>query len=231
MAQKPRSSSRPPPRSEEPEDSFVAWTLKATTWLKTHRSLLTGILVLLALGAAGGVYYRNYQNNLTATAATELESIHQSFGLGDPQTIESDLNRFLSTFGGTPMAAEARLLLGQLYLDAGRRREALSILEPAGEDPDGPMAIQAAFLLAAAYEEQARWNDAERSYLRIAKASDLNFQRRAAWANAARIRTREGDSPGAVELYEELIASFEEGDPAQNPYRMRLAELQTALAR
>jgi hypothetical protein len=88
-----------------------------------------------------------------------------------------------------------------------------------------PIGVQAAFLMAAAYEESGQTEEAEQLLIRIANASDLMFQIREALAGAARIRTNAGNLSGAAELYEEVLSSMEEGDPERGFWEMRLAEV------
>ena len=61
-------------------------------------------------------------------------------------------------------------------------------------------------------------------FLRISNTAELTFQIREAISGAARIRTNQGNFSGAVELYEEVLATMEVEDPERNYWEMRLAE-------
>jgi tetratricopeptide (TPR) repeat protein len=99
---------------------------------------------------------------------------------------------------------------------------------PLGESPRGPLEMQAATLLAAAYEQDGQAGEAEEIYLTIADRSDLDFQVRDALAAAARIRTERGDAEGALELYDRVIESLEEGAPERGLFEMRIEEIRSA---
>ena len=231
MTKPPHSSSRRPSTDDGPDDAFVSSIFKASGWIRSHRRPVIGAAVAAALAVVAVIYYANYRKTLAVEASFRLESVYQTAAWGDPAEAESGLIQFLSEFDGTPLATEARVLLGQIYVESGRFTEALSILEVDGRTPKSPMSFPAAFLLATAYEAKDRWEDAEETYLRIAARSDLAYERRDALAHAARVRTQEGNLRGAFELYETIVSSFEEGDPEAGLYRMRLAEVEAALSR
>jgi thioredoxin-like negative regulator of GroEL len=138
------------------------------------------------------------------------------------------LGTFLERFAGSAYEAEARLLLGELYLQDGSPQQAQAVLNPLGSSPRQPIEFQAAALLAAALEEDRQWSEAEDVYMAIANRSDLDFQVRNALAAAARIRNAQGDPQGAVTLYQRLVDSLEEGDPRRGLFEMRMQEIRSA---
>jgi predicted negative regulator of RcsB-dependent stress response len=215
-------------RQEEPDDVFVANVLHFGKWAEAHQQILTvvGVLIVLAVGAF--LYIRSYRTNLTAQAAGELEQVYQSVSINDLEGARTQLATFLDRFGGTPYEAEARLLLGELYLRDGSPQQAEAVLRPLGESPREPIEFQGAALLAAALEEDHQWTEAEDLYLRIADRSDLDFQVRDALAAAARIRRDQGDPQGAVALYRRLLDGLDEGDPQRGLYEMRIEEIETS---
>ena len=84
-------------------------------------------------------------------------------------------------------------------------------------------------MLAAAQEANKQPEQAERTYLRLADNAVFDFQKREALDRAARLRLDRGNAAGAAQLYERIIATFDEDDP-QNAveravYQMRLAEI------
>lgn len=213
---------------EEADDAFVANVLHAGKWAETHQQLLTVAAVIVLLAAGALLYFRNYRANLTAQAATELEQVYQSVSIDDLEGARTQLTTFLDRFAGTPYEAEARLLLGELYLRDGSPQQAEAVLRPLGESPREPIEFQAAALLGAALEEDRQWTEAEDVYLRIADRSDLDFQVRDALAAAARIRRAQGDAQGAVALYQRLLDRLDDGDPQRGLYEMRIEEIESA---
>ncbi|MEM7417380.1 MAG: tetratricopeptide repeat protein [Gemmatimonadota bacterium] len=211
--------------NQDAEDAFIARVLDFSNWAQGNQQLLTVLTVVVAIFVAGGLYFRSYRAQLGNQAAQQLEVIHQSISLADTEGAKIDLATFLDRFGGTAFEGEARLMLGQLYLDSSDPQQALAVLEPIGASPSSPVDFQAATLLAAAYEQEERWGEAEEVYLRIADRSDLSFQVRDARAAAARIRAAQGDGAGAIELYEEVLGELEDNAPERGQFEMRIEEI------
>ena len=88
-----------------------------------------------------------------------------------------------------------------------------------------PLGPQIGNLLARAYEQQGRFEEAEAEYMAIAADAPLGFQRREALVDAARVRSRLGNHAGAAELYRQVLGALEEADTdLRGLYEMRLAE-------
>ncbi len=229
MAQKhPRSRRTRKQSADDGEDAFIASILDFSNWAKGNQQVLTVAAVVAAILVAGGLYYNSYRSQLTNQATEQLETIYQSVAISDIEGAKVDLATFLDRFGGTPYEAEARLLLGELYLESGEPQQAMAVLEPLGSSPRAAIELQGAGLLAAAYEQEERWGEAEEAYLRIADRSELDFQIRDALAAAARIRAEHLDNPeGAVELYEEVLAELDENAPQRGLFEMRIQEIRS----
>ncbi len=231
MAQRhPRSRRTRKQSADDGEDAFLASILDFSNWAKENQQLLTVVGVVGAILIAGVLYYASYKSQLTEQAAEQMETIYQSVSISDVEGAKVDLATFLDRFGGTPYEGEARLLLGELYLETGEPQQALAVLEPLGSSPRAAIELQGAALLAAAYEQEERWQEAEEVYLTIAERSELDFQIRDALAAAARIRSEELDDPeGAISpLYQEVLAQLEENSPERGRYEMRIQELRSA---
>ena len=227
MSQRHPGSRRTQQQSrQEPDDVFIAKVLHFGKWAEANQQLLTVLAVVLAIVFAGMVYYRNYRQSLLAQASQQLEIVYQTASIQDFQGARDELVTFLERFSGTPHEGEARLLLGDLYLRDGSPEQALAVLGPMGDSPREPLEFQAAALLAAAYEEDRRWDEAEETYLAIAQRSELGFQVRDALAAAARIRASQGDPSGAIELYQRALDQLEEGEIGRAAFEMRIAELE-----
>jgi len=206
------------------EDAFVEKVLQITAWSREHRQLIITSVVFLAIAIASVAYYVNYRTVARNRAVDELEDIQQTIGLGDPESSIGRLNSYIARFGDSPYVLEARLLLGQIHLEAARPDEAIAALGPAARALTEPVGVQATFLLATAYEQAQRPEDAENLYLRIGDATSLDFQVEDALGGAARIRAARGDYAGAAQLYQRILGTLEEGDPVYGLYQMRLAE-------
>jgi len=219
------SSRNKPEGKKEAEDIFVEKILETSKWAKANSQLLVVAVVAVVILIAGSVYYRNWQAAQTERAVLQLEQVQQSVAFGDRQVAKTSLYQFIDAFSGTAYELEARLLLGQLLLEESNPEEAIEALAPAVKEMNSePIGIQAAFLMAAAYEEAGRAEEAERMFLRISNTAELTFQIREAISGAARIRTALGNFSGAAELYEEVISTMESNDPERTYWEMRLAE-------
>ena len=211
--------------SRDQDDAFVAGVIDFSEWARTHRQALTLIGVAVGLLVTGGIYYLNFQRSLTIQAVNRLESIHQTISISAFEDAKAQLSTFLDSFEGTDQAREAVVLLGRLHLESGDAPVAINVLERADLGFRDPIGIQANSLVARAYENQGRWPEAEDTYLEVADRADFDFQIRAALDSAARARRRQQDHVGAAELYERILATFEEDDPAKGLYELRLAEV------
>ncbi len=215
-------------RGDDPDDVFLSKVLHVGEWTRANQQLLTVLGVVAVIVVAGIVYYRNYREALVQQAAQQLEAVHESIAIQDHEGAKSALVTFLERFDGTGYEGEARLLLGDLYLQSDDPQQAQVVLEPLGSSPRDPIEFQGAALLGAAYEQESLWSEAEAIYLRIADRSELDFQVRDALASAARIRGDQGDASGAIELYERVLSNMEENAADRGQFEMRIQELKTA---
>lgn len=229
MAQRHPTSSRRPNqkrRDEEAEDAFVATVYEASTWAQRNR-LTVGVLIVVAVVAIVGLYsYMDYRTRLNEQAVVQLEQIQQTVSMGDGEQARADLSQFLSRFGGTPHAGEARLLLGEQYLRSDQPMEAVRVLDEAGISLRHPMGVQIETLKARAFEAAGDFGTAEEVYLEVANAAEMDFQRTGALGAAARLRETRGDWAGAAELYERILEGLERGDPQRGRFEMLLAEVE-----
>ena len=131
----------------------------------------------------------------------------------------------MEQFEGTDQAREAVILLGRLHLEAGDAAVAIAVLERADLGFSDPIGIQANSLLARAYENQGRWPEAEATFLEVADQATFDFEIRRALESAARARRRQQNHEGAAELYERILTTFDDDDPAKGVYELRLAEV------
>jgi predicted negative regulator of RcsB-dependent stress response len=222
------TSSRVPKPEPQPDDRFILAIERISFWARQNsRVLLIGGVVLVILVLAG-IYYVDSQRRVEAEAAARLGEVHQTIMTGNVPLAIRDLQTYLATFGGTRAAREARLILADLLMDQERPADAIQALGRLHRDLDEPVGIAAAQLLAAAYEALDQQDQALETYRRIARDARFEFQRREALAAAARVAMETGQESLAVELYDRLVQTLEEGNPERMYYEMWRAE---ALAR
>ncbi|MGW8268550.1 MAG: YfgM family protein, partial [Longimicrobiales bacterium] len=219
------SSRRMREEKKEPEDAFVEKIVVVSNWAKKNTQALVIAGVAVVILVAGAIYVQRVRENRLQQAVAQLEQVQQAVAYGEREAAKASLNQYLATFEGTPYALEARLVLGQVYLEESNPEAAVETLAPAVREMDtAPVGLQAAFLLAAAYEDMGRPDEAERTFLRIANTADMTFQIREALAGAARIRSNQGDHAGAVELYEDVLRDMDENDQERSYWEMKLQE-------
>lgn len=222
------TSSRAPRPEPEPDDKFIFAVERVTIWARKHsRQLIIGGIVL-AVAILAGVYYLDSQRRVEAEAAARLSEVHQTIQTGNVPLAIRDLQTYLSTFGGTRSAREARLLLADLLLAQDRPEDAVQALGRLPRNLDEPLGLAAAQLLAAAHEALGQPDEALDIYQRIARSARFDFQRREALSAAARLAMETGRPDHAADLYARLVDTFEEGDPGRGYFEMWQAE---ALAR
>ena len=208
----------------DPDDVLLENTFVLSTWAQRNRQALLLIGVAVAAVVAGTLYYISYRGGHLQRAALELERVQQGAAFGDTTTARAELAQYVQSFGNTPYGDEARLLLGELYLESDQADQAAAVLADAA-DVSEPLGLQVAVLLAKAHEEQGQLVEAERLFLRVADRAALDFLVRDALEGAARLRTLQGDLAGAVELYERIIDTIDEAAPERGIFEMRVAEL------
>lgn len=229
MARRHTSNTRPRPSAPESGDLFLEKTLAASSWAQNNRQtlVLVGIVVLAVL--MGSLYYWNYRRQHLQQAAVELERVEQAAAFGDTATAKLELAQYVESFGNTVYGDEARLLLGQIYLESGQTDQAVTLLQDAA-DLSKPIGVQVAILLGKAHEQKGDLKAAEEAYLRVADRSPLDFQIRAALEDAARLRAEQGNASGAAELYQRIIDKLTATAPERGSYEMRLQELKLKAA-
>lgn len=206
------------------EDPFIARALEFAAWARANsRAIIIGGAAL-AIVVVGLLIYRNNREVIREQAATELGEVRQAVLTGNTALAVRELESFISRFGGTESADEARLLLASTHLEAGQAQQAVEAVEPLARDLDDPLGVPAALLQGAAYEAANDPARAEAIYLRVADDADAVFQRREALDAAARLRMQTGNPAGAAELYRRLIEITPADQPIRAIYEMRLGE-------
>lgn len=225
------TSSRVPKPEPEPDDKFIYAVERASLWARQHtRALIIGAIVL-AIVVVAGVYYVDSQRRLESEAATRLGEVQQTVMTGNIPLAIRDLQTYLGTFSGTRAAREARLMLASLLMAQDRPQDAVEALGRLPRNVDEPTGIAAAKLLAAAQEALGQHDDAIETYRRIARDARFQFQRREALDDAARVALDTGQNDLAIELYDRLVQTLEEGDIQHGYYEMWRAEARARAAR
>jgi tetratricopeptide (TPR) repeat protein len=204
-------------------------TLETTAWAREHQNWLIGATIVVALLVGALLYLRYSSQRLAEGAAIQLFQLRATAGSGNPALTIRDGEEFLRRFGRTPSATEARLVLGQAYLDAQQPDRTVETVQSlANSDMSNPAAVTASFLLAAAHEAATRYDQAEAAYLRIADRARFDFQKTAALDAAASLHMERSEYADAVALYDRLLKELPENSPDRSIYEMRRGEAAAA---
>ncbi|MEJ2679284.1 MAG: tetratricopeptide repeat protein [Gemmatimonadota bacterium] len=222
MAKHPSSRRRHTP--EEPEDAFVNSMVEVGAWVKAHARFVIAVTSVAVLAAGGTAYYFRYQKTLESRAATRLTELQQEVAGGNQTLAIRDLQTFVSRFGNTPSAQEARLMLARLELQTGQTADAMDLVRDLAQNLDAPLGVNAALLLAAGYEQQGKFDEAEKIYLNVGNNARFDYQHRNALENAAMLRLEHGNPQGAASLFQEIVDGMKDNDPQRGYYEMLLAE-------
>ena len=214
--------------ASSPDDVFVARAFEASSWASRNRQTVIIGAIVAAVAIVGILYYAHYRDSLRERAATEIVRVRATVQSGNSALAISELEKYLASFGGTPTAEEARLMLGQQYLLTGASDKAIATVEPIAGDKDTAEGAQAAMLLAEAYESAKNTERAEQVFLAVGDQAPFLFMKQEALDNAARLRLTRGNAPGAVELLERLVEITPEVNPERDVYELRLAEARAA---
>jgi predicted negative regulator of RcsB-dependent stress response len=207
-----------------PDDVFVARVLETSAWAKQNSRMLVIGGIVAAVVIIGTFYFVASRRTEYAQAASQLTQVRAVALSGNDQLAIRELEQFISRFGGTPSADEARLMLGRAYLDAGRVQQAQDIVQPLARDLRAGLGFNAALLMASTYEAAQEPHRAEELFLRLADEARFLFQRQDAIDNAARIRLQRADAAGAVELYQRLLDITPESNTERPIFELRLGE-------
>jgi len=225
---RPSSSKKAPTSRGSEEDAFTARILEFLAWARHRTGLLVGAGIIGVVLVVGGLLWWNQRSARLDMAAAELEMVQQWVMFTEPQAAQAEVREYIERFAGTPYALEARLLLAELHLDENQANEAISVLQAVAPAYRSPLQVQATFLLAVAFEEAERWDDAVSLYRELRDRAEYSFQEREAGEGLARTLLARGDREAAIDAYREVLALLEPGDPRRARYEMRIAELSAA---
>lgn len=228
MAASTATRSRKPQAALTSEDAFALRAAELAEWAKRNVRVVIGAAVLVLVLVLGLVWYRLQQAQTAAAASAEFLQIQQT-GAATGETPVAQLQQLIARRSGTVEAQEARLMLGQHYIDAGQPQQAVPVLREVSRG-GSPLAFSGAMLLGAAQNAAGERDAAIATFLRAADDADLDSQRYRALDEAALVREEAGDFAGAAEAYRRMLDTVEEGSMEESVIRMRLGEAEARAA-
>lgn len=213
-----------------PDDAFVANVLETSVWAREHARTLIIAAVVVVVVVVAAIAISAQRRSSFEGASRDLVPLRALVQNNQGEQAIPQLEAYLQKHGGARPAAEARLLLAGQYLAAGQAQKALEAVAPVGDDFEDPVAVNAAFLRAAAYEGLEEPHRAEEVFLEIGADAPFNFQKYDALDAAARLRLDRNDAAGAAELYQRLLDLTPATEAVRQVWEMRLAEARAAAA-
>ena len=209
----------------ETDDVVMLRAAELAAWARknTQAVIIAAVLVVGTLGAV--IYYRMYSAQRAQRAATAFLNVQATMGADTSAAVIRQLETFANNYDGTTEGAQARILAAQLWLSRGDANKAVAAVRPAA-DGGGAVKEQARMVLASALSAGGKRAEAVDTYLSVAKGTKLAYLKQDALGQAAALREQGGDWKGAVELYQQAIATTEEGTSDRAILELRLSEAQ-----
>ena len=193
-------------------------------WAGDHaRELSFGALAIVTIAAAGWLYaFSSTKNKVRAEIL--LNQAETSLSAQRVPEAQTQLERLVRGYEGTPAAGQGLLRLAQVLYDQGKFADGITQLENAFEEyGDGPFAVSVRELSGAGYEQMGQPAKAAERYSEAAAKSKLDGERDQLAARAARAWTDAGNKEEALRLWRQIAAK--PGHPMANEARIRIGEL------
>lgn len=212
-------------RPLQTDDVVMARALSFAAWARTNARLIIVAAVAALLLVGGVLYYRYFKASREARAGAQFMELAQKIPVQNQSVAVTELRTFIDRFDGSRTADEARLVLARLYLQTGKPREAIPVLQSVA-DRKTPLQATGTVLLGDAQAEAGDLAAAARTYQRAADVAPAGFTRQNALEQLALVREQQGDFRGAAAAYRQIIPMTEKGSPERAEMEMRAAEME-----
>ena len=197
-------------KSELREDEFVEWIMQAVEYVKERASLFGGgavavIVVIMAIN-----YFIESEEADRLKAAALLGDVLMIEQGGEPTEAIRLAEELVSSYAGTPAAAQGTVLLANLHYAQGRYAEARSYYQRYLDnyEPVDVLAYAAQSGLGACLEAEGQFLAAAQHYEAYAAQQAGTIREAMARMEAARIYGLAGDSDKQQALLEEVSRTF-----------------------
>ena len=191
-------------------------------WLHVNSRLVTIAVVVVAVAAIGGWLYTRNQAGKELRAEQALLRAEQSLGQGNIPLAQTDLQKLISSQGGTAGASQGAMLLAQTYYDKGEYQKGIDALEKSGAARK-EFEAGAEALIGDGYSQLGKYAEAATHYKKAAEVTRFQNDREGYLADAARNYMAGKDTAQARQLWQEVLKN--EGGVYAAEARVRLGEL------
>jgi tetratricopeptide (TPR) repeat protein len=126
------------------------------------------------------------------------------------------LGKLVQTAPSSGIAVEAQYLMGQIYEAQGDREHAFAAYQAAADANSGEAAARAQFRLAELHEQEGEWDQAARSFMRVAILFLHPELSPEALLRASRAYEKMGNVEQAQRAREELLKDFPDSPQAKS---------------
>lgn len=190
-------------------------------WARANSNTLTIGGIVVAVVLAGGLLWKASADKKEVNASAALAQVETVVQSGNNALAESDLQSFLSRYGGTTAAVQARILLAKVFYEQGKVTEGLAALEGAGSP--GPFGASFNAMRGAGLEQAGKPAEAAAAYLAAAQAAGSEASKASYRADAARAYTTAGNVEEARKIWSEMAS--DDANPMSGEAKVRLGEL------
>jgi len=195
-------------------------------WLQVRRNrILTGAALSVVVAAAVTWLVILSGQRKEAFAAQALSQAVSAADAGNLPLASTELQKVISTYGGSLAARQAVILLNQVRLSSGQTELAISSLRDfLKTKPEPRFAVQGYGLLGAALENARRPLEAAEAFLSASQAAVYPYLRAEYLLQAGRVYLEGGKAEEAAKLYRQIVTDYPKA-PAFGEASVRLAEL------
>ena len=197
-------------KSELREDEFVEWIMQAVEYVKERASLFAGGVLAVVVVIVAINYFIESQEADRLKAATLLGDVLMVEQGGEPTEAIRLAEELVSSYAGTPAAAQGTVLLANLHYAQGRYAEARSYYQNYLDnyEPLDVLAYAAQSGLGACLEAEGQLLAAAQHYEAYAAQQAGTIREAMARMEAARIYGLAGNSDKQQALLEEVSRTF-----------------------
>ena len=197
-------------KSELREDEFLEWIMQAVEYVKERANLFGGGIVAVIVVIVAINYFIESQEANRLKAAALLGDVLMVEQGGEPTEAIRLAEELVSSYAGTPAAAQGVVLLANLHYAQGRYAEALGYYQSYLDnyEPLDVLAYAAQSGLGACLEAEGQLLAAAQHYEAYAAQQAGTIREAMARMEAARIYGLAGDSNKQQALLEEVSRTF-----------------------
>jgi predicted negative regulator of RcsB-dependent stress response len=205
------AAARPP--LEDTTESMLEWARE------NSRALTIGLVVIAAI-IVGTTLYRRSVVTRESRADQALMGARQSYQSGNIPLAQSDLQKMVVRYDGTPAADQGNMLLAQLLFDQGKYADGLKQLDKVS---GGDSKAAAEAMRGTGLELTGKPAEAVQHYLAAADKAPMPADKDAYRADAARVLGATGKTTEAIKIWSALAGDDKSFYSAEA--RVRIGEL------